>query len=279
MALRARLRTRLAPLVRPVRALLHEVGGRVARSPYRCPVCEARVLRFVPFDRAVPSLVAEYAAAGFDLAAADFETLHREAYGCPLCRCADRDRLTYLYIAERWLPEAARRAPLSVLDIAPSPTLERRLRAAPGLAYRTADLLRPDVDDTGVDLEDMSRYRDGQFDRILCSHVLEHVPDDRRAMRELRRVLRAGGSAIVMVPLSLSLAATREDPSIADPMARTRLFAQSDHVRLYAKPDFLARLAEAGFEVEEIGASALTHGRPAHYGIAPRSVLYSCRRR
>lgn len=84
---------------------------------------------------------------------------------------------------------------------------------------------------------------------MICSHVLEHVNDDRQAMRELYRVLAPGGTAILLVPMS-SRATTYEDPSITDPQERIRHFGQFDHVRLYGR-DYADRLAGAGFNVEE----------------------------
>lgn len=276
MQLLSHMRPRLSSLVKPVRAVAQNVCARVVRSPYQCPVCDARLLGFITFDRFVPHLAAELRAADFDLQAADFETLHTSAYGCPICRCSDRDRMCYLYIF-RALESAGGRA--AFLDIAPAGLLATKLRACGRFEYRSADFAMPDVDDVGLDLQDMSRYRDAQFDRFLCSHVLEHVPDDRRAMSELYRVLKPGGWGIAMVPISLSLAKTLEDPAIVDSTERTRAFGQSDHVRLYSKQDFVTRLEQAGFVVDEVSASALTPGAPADYGIDPRSVLYVCHKR
>ena len=93
-------------------------------------------------------------------------------------------------------------------------------------------------------------FADRTFDLILCNHVLEHVADDRRAMRELRRVLKDDGMALLQVPLSLALEETDEDLSIIDEAERERRFGQFDHLRLYAVPDYVARLTDAGFDVE-----------------------------
>jgi ubiquinone/menaquinone biosynthesis C-methylase UbiE len=88
---------------------------------------------------------------------------------------------------------------------------------------------------------------DRSFDAVLCNHVLEHVPDDRKALGEIFRVLKPGGWAILMVPLS-SRAETDEDPTVVDPKERERRFGQDDHVRLYGQ-DYQARLEAAGFHV------------------------------
>jgi SAM-dependent methyltransferase len=145
------------------------------------------------------------------------------------------------------------RGPCSVLHVAPDYGLYLWLSRQPGVAY------------TGTDL-DASRYRhignmrsadltaapfpDDSFDIVICSHVLEHVPDDAKAMRELLRILRPGGRALLLTPLATDGGGTDEDPSIADPAEKDRRFGQWDHVRIYDRDDFLARMRTAGFEVE-----------------------------
>lgn len=130
--------------------------------------------------------------------------------------------------------------------------MEKKFKQLAHLDYLTADLLNPTVmvkmDITAI------QYPDNTFDIIYCSHVLEHVADDRKAMRELHRVLKPDGWAVIMVPITAEK--SFEDPSIIDPSARTRVFGQHDHVRRYG-PDFKARLAEAGFKVEPVAPSAI----------------------
>lgn len=134
-----------------------------------------------------------------------------------------------------------------VLHFAPEPCLARRLAAVPGLDYVTADLeagrAQVQVDITAIP------YPDGHFDVILCSHVLEHVPDDRRALSELARVLEPAGWALLVVPLADG--PTVEDPEETDPAERLRRFGQEDHVRIYGS-DFPARLEAAGFAVTAV---------------------------
>jgi len=92
------------------------------------------------------------------------------------------------------------------------------------------------------------RYADESFDLILCNHVLEHVPDDLKAMVEMRRVLKPGGIALLSVPIALTLEQTYEDPSAVSEEDRLRVFGQEDHCRIYGK-DFEHRLRKAGFQV------------------------------
>jgi SAM-dependent methyltransferase len=159
--------------------------------------------------------------------------------------------------------------------VAPEPALTNLLRRARGLEIVSADLDSPfatvSLDITKIEMADAS------FDVILCSHVLEHVHDDRRAMRELWRILRPGGWAMIQVPVSTT--PTFEDPSITDPAQRERLFWQADHVRLYGL-DIADRLAEAGFEVGTIfGEQLVSSDQLARTGIYPRDLVFLCRKR
>ncbi len=113
------------------------------------------------------------------------------------------------------------------------------------------------------------------FDLILCSHVLEHVPDDRTAMKELFRVLAPGGMAILMVPIALERATTDEDPSVIDPHERIKRFGQFDHVRLYGR-DYVDRLRAAGFEVIEDAMTARMDAETVfRYGLLRSEVVHA----
>jgi SAM-dependent methyltransferase len=188
---------------------------------------------------------------------------------CPRCASLERHRLLQLYVAERTeLPTGD----LSVLHFAPEYELQRYLRAQPGLRHRSADIDSPLADDQ-VDIMDLP-YDDESFDVVICLHVLEHVADDRRAMRELARVLVPGGKAIVMCPVDDSRAETLEDPSVVTPEDRARVFGQFDHVRLYGR-DFGDRLAEAGFDVRvESFLDELPPERVARYGLRREEELF-----
>ena len=131
-----------------------------------------------------------------------------------------------------------------MLHVAPEAIFEGLLRMQLGKNYLTADLYNPSAM-VKMDITDI-RYPDESFDVIYCSHVLEHVPDDKKAMREFRRVLKPSGWAMLLVPIVCEQ--TFEDPSITDPAKRAKLFGQEDHVRNYGR-DYVDRLREAGFEV------------------------------
>ena len=148
------------------------------------------------------------------------------------------------------------------------------LAAERGLRYVTADL-----DPAGVDLQlDLTALAlpDDAFEAVLCSHVLEHVPDDGAAMRELRRVTAPGGWCLVMVPLDVTRRETYEDPGVVAPEDREREFLQHDHVRLYA-PDIADRLGAAGFAVEIVRPDDLGAGAIQRAGLLAADWAFLCR--
>ena len=167
---------------------------------------------------------------------------------------------------------------MTIVQFAPAKTLTDYIRRAMtkrrlGDSYRTADLYAEGVDDR-ADIADLSCYATASVDLFLCSHVLEHVADDRRAMRELRRILRPGGRGMLLVPVVLGIQEIDEDPTLTDVRERWRRFAQDDHVRLYSKCGFVQRLQEAGFAVHQLGCAHFGQQRFAHYAIRQQSVLY-----
>ncbi len=192
---------------------------------------------------------------------------------CWRCGAHERHRAQWLLFERR--PELLAQA-RSLLHFSPEWCLRHQLEQTPGLRYVTTDLdpaqtvdLRLDV--TALDLPD------GAFDAVICSHVLEHVPDDARAMRELRRVTAPDGFALVMVPLALDRETTYEDPSITAPDDRRREFLQHDHVRLYA-PDIADRLRNAGFAVEVVDMCAeLGDEQAARHRLLASDRIFLCR--
>lgn len=179
---------------------------------------------------------------------------------CPECRSLERHRQLWL-----WLDRSGALDDVSrVAHFAPEPTLAARLRAIPDVIYRSADL-EPGKADEEVDITSIP-WPDECVDFILCSHVLEHVPDDRAAMRELRRILTREGLAIIEVPVLADH--TDEDPSLVDPKERLRRFGQEDHVRIYG-PDVYDRLADAGFDVTHHDLREITTvDERARFGLA-----------
>jgi len=93
------------------------------------------------------------------------------------------------------------------------------------------------------------QYEDNEFDVVICNHILEHIIDDVKAMKEIYRVLKPGGFAILQTPIAMDLEKSHEDYSITTPKERKLIYGQFDHVRLYGF-DYFERLASIGFRVE-----------------------------
>jgi SAM-dependent methyltransferase len=238
------------------------VGLRVqlleAPAALLCPCCGARPGHFLPIP---DSYIEECRARGVRHPLDAWETLNLHAYLCPGCGATDRDRLQTLFLQDRLQPG------MRVLEIAPSPPVSNWLRSQLEIFYRSADLEMPSADDK-VDVTDMRLYAAGAFDVVICSHVLEHVADDLRAMREIRRVLTPGGEAALLVPISLLVEDVDEDPLVADEAERWRRFGQGDHVRVYGRGGFERRLSQAGFKVERF------QPREPSAGLSASATLY-----
>jgi predicted SAM-dependent methyltransferase len=164
---------------------------------------------------------------------------------CPVCSSSDRIRLLYLFLKTKTNLFIQ---PIKLLHLAPEKPLMDIFIKQKNIDYLTADLNPENV----MEKMDITyiQYPKNTFDVILCNHVLEHIPDDRKAMSELLRVLKPGGWAILQVPISKVLEKTYEDFTITSSQEREKHFGQKDHVRIYGK-DYTQRLKEAGFMVEE----------------------------
>lgn len=242
---------------------------------YRCPVCGWRIRKFLPLAKFYIENFRNY---GFKYKIEQFETLNLANYSCPICGASDRDRLSALFIKE-WLKQNCESQNLSIIDFAPSPPLTNYIRKEISqlnlsVEYRTADLYVENVDDKVDIMDTRSIYLSNQFDFFICSHVLEHVIDDKKALGELYRILKPGGCGILMTPIHLEVESTDEDPSILDEAEKWRRFGQFDHVRLYSKNDFLFRIKEASFIVQQLGEEYF--GKKSFYanGISDKSILY-----
>ena len=207
---------------------------------------------------------------GFDRFKDDW---NRPSALCWRCGSHERHRAQWLLLQRRpELLETAR----SLLHFSPEWCLRRKLQDRPDLRYVTTDLDPSQHVDLRLDIAALD-LSDDAFDAVICSHVLEHVPDDAAAMAELCRVTAPGGFCLVMVPLAIDRERTYEDQSITAPADREREFLQHDHVRLYAA-DIAGRLRAAGFDVETVDLHAeLGPAAAGRHGLLASDLIFLCR--
>lgn len=216
-----------------------------AGSRCYCPVCEARLSGFLNLYRHYNLL-------------------------CPICGSLQRHRFMAIFIQEWLMPRLPLDRTWKMLHIAPEPGLTARFSALPGIEYLSADLFNPLAMEQ-MDICDI-HHPAKAFDLIYCSHVLEHVEDDRKALREFHRVLTADGLVVIAVPITSP--STFEDPAVTSPFERERLFGQHDHLRVYGW-DVVERFKQAGFTVRVIHRSDLV-GESAveRMGLAADETLF-----
>jgi SAM-dependent methyltransferase len=177
----------------------------------------------------------------------------RENVLAPGTLSLERHRLFWLYLKNEtsFFSET-----LNVLHFAPEQAFLQKFKKLKNLNYTTTDLNSPiaDVKATICALP----FEDNSYDFIICNHVLEHIPDDTKAMQELYRVLAPGGTAILQVPYDAERAVTFEDDTITDQKERTRIFGQYDHVRVYGM-DYFDKLRSVGFTVDALDYTKSIH--------------------
>ncbi|MFC1895145.1 class I SAM-dependent methyltransferase [Thermodesulfobacteriota bacterium] len=161
-----------------------------------------------------------------------------------------------------------------MLHVAPEEFLSARFRRIENLDYLSADLSNPramvQMDITNIN------YPDNSFSVIYCSHVLEHIPNDRKAIAELYRVLCQDGWAVLQVPITAER--TFEGPAIIEPEERKKHICKLDHVRRCG-PDYIERMRSAGFIAQALCATDLvTEADCAKMGFQPDRLIFFCRK-
>lgn len=162
---------------------------------------------------------------------------------CPECGSSERDRALQLWILDRPPP----RPRASLLEVAPLGLLATQVRQL-GYRYTSLDLMSPKAH-LRADLSILP-LQSRSLALVVCFHVLEHVHDDRAAVREISRVLIDDGIAVIVVPWNRSAQQTDEDLT-AGPDERLRRFGQIDHVWTYGR-DVTARFEACGVHVKEV---------------------------
>ena len=183
----------------------------------------------------------------------------------------ERHRLLWIYLQNETDFFTAKK---KVLHFAPEQAFYKLFRNQKNLEYTTTDLLSP-LADVKADICNLP-FKDNEYDVILCNHVLEHIPDDTKAMQELLRVLKPGGMAILQIPQDLNRDKTFADDSIVDQKERAKIFGQYDHVRIYGR-DYFDKLRSVGFTVvEEDYTSKISADLVEKYCLAKGEIIPVC---
>ena len=165
---------------------------------------------------------------------------------------------------------------LKVLHIAPEQCFYNLFKNLKNNNYTTFDLNSPLADIKG-DICNLP-FKENSFDFILCNHVLEHINDDKKAMKELYRVLNKNGTAILQVPINQKSSKTFEDSSIVDKKERIEKFGQYDHIRLYGL-DYFKKLESFGFKVDPLKYSKeFTESEIIKYGLIKDEIIPVCKK-
>jgi len=224
---------------------------------YTCPFCDHSFSKFLPAGHNFKVLNEKKIIGGG----------YRKNVTCPFCSSRDRERLVYLFLKSQNLVKPKMR----LLHIAPEINLQKNLKKK-HIEYFSADLDSP-LAKIKMDIENI-KFPVNYFDAIICNHVLEHINDDKKAMRELYRVLKPSGWAILQVPYSPIMKTTFEDPAIVTLKEREKIFGQSDHVRIYGN-DYTERLQSVGFQVKKEKLDAVSIKK---FALNPDEEVFFCKK-
>jgi len=213
-----------------------------------CPCCEQSFREFIPYGE-------------------------RKNAVCPNCHSFERHRLLWLYLQQKTnlLTDE-----LKVFHVAPEASFTHILKSQSNLDYLSVDLVSPLAMEK-IDITDIPHPNEN-FDVILCNHVLEHINDDAKAMRELYRILKPNGWAIIQSPLDYNLTQTYEDFTIDTEEGRKKAFGQEDHVRIYGQ-DYEQKLQQQGFIVQvDTFVQGFSKPEQYRYGVMEDEFIYLCRK-
>ncbi|MDN5329752.1 MAG: hypothetical protein PWP35_1539 [Bacteroidales bacterium] len=194
---------------------------------------------------------------------------------CPRCYSTDRDRLVFLYLRD--FTDVFKKN-YQILHIAPEGSLRAYFMQKTSVSYTSGfkdaqaykgyyyDQLKQHIDITSTD------FSDNKFDVVICNHVLEHIEDDLKAMREIFRIMKPGGFGILQVPFSPDLEKSIEGLPAPTPAERLRLYGQEDHVRIYGV-DYFDRLKSVGFEVNKFMLYHSDSEKYKNYAINPEEPI------
>lgn len=250
------------------KVIAYGLAGWIPGGPFRCVACNNPVWRFMPYrmgSRGLPPLIRALEIVGSDV----------DNFECPRCGAHDRERHLLLYLRASGMLEWMKGR--SILHFAPEKRLSRWIQAAGPADYTACDLYPQASHVRRVDMSDME-IESGSVDMVIANHVLEHVGDVDRALREVFRILAPDGHAILQTPYSSKLHHTWSDAGIDTPQARLQAHGQEDHVRLFGR-DIFERIEAAGFESRvRQHADLLAHVDPHTSGVSRAEPFFLFRK-
>lgn len=242
-------------------------------NTYHCPLCDRSARTFINNSkRDGQAVIDKYHITAMGA---------RPHYRCPWCGSSDKERLLWLYIKKQSIISNKTKQ-ISILHIAPEKNIRVKLQSQKHISYISGDKFDGDArykdkrygDSEYVDIT-KTRFSDESFDILICNHVLEHIPDDISAMRELYRILKKGAVAILQVPTSQTIKKSIEYGYLNNRMERLTTYGQADHVRIYAEQDYVERLKKIGFIVDTIFQKAfLSKEEIVIYGLNPKEKIF-----
>jgi len=252
------LSSRARQLIGPLFPIANQVRLAWLRIKYKgdkvyCPCCGSRFHEFAPFS-----------------------VWKRKNSWCPKCQSLERDRLLWMYLENK---TNIYRQPVRFLHIAPERVFFNHFKKQSNINYFPADKF-PNAYPPGTRYIDVLNIEmpDNIFDVVICNHVFQYIQDDKKAMKELFRVLKPGGWAILQVPINRKLSTTYEDFGITDPKEREKAFGLAEHVRFYGL-DYADRLRETGFQViVDNYTDSFSEDEIFRYGFWAGDSIYFCRK-
>ncbi len=212
------------------------VRNNLPLGQYYCIICGHPVEHFLPGQVANSKLFKTHTVIGAG---------YRENMLCPYCHCMDRERWLYFVLT---MNTDIFTSSCHVLHFAPESHIKERMKSNKIISYIAADLL-PKDDEIQVDITDIP-FQNNTFDYVIANHVLEHIGDEKKAIMELKRVLKQTGKLIISFPICTDMR-TIEKEGVESEEEREELYGQKDHVRLYGF-DFKERLLKYGIEVSTL---------------------------
>lgn len=244
---------------------LVDITEKMEKQIGHCPCCDSDV-KYLPLSPYYAEMNKKY---GREYHGED-ETLNREKYTCPRCGSSDRDRLIISFLKKVELSTS--KEGTRVLQIAPSPTIDQWIRQwCPTVEYDTTDMMMDNVTFKS-DIQDMNMVADDSYDVVICSHVLEHVKDDDKAMAEMKRIVKPDGMVVFLVPIELEREEIDEAWGLSEE-ENWRRFGQNDHCRAYSKNGLIKRL-EKHFFVRQLGKNYFGEEVFNACGLSDTSTLY-----